>query len=204
MSTVKTNNVQIGQSVTATNNFTWYQPSTPDGTVRLGVGNSGATSSDVVTVNSSGNVGIGTSSPSSKLHVVSDGVNSKFGASTSTASSTSQWLNGTGGMYIGVDNSTGSQFVGAPYSGNIWVSGAYPLCIAVNGSERMRLDASGNLGLGVTPSYRLDCAAGSTGSKMFRFTSTGANKYMYGYCDSGGTGITMSAGQTASLALYIL
>ena len=66
MSTVKTNNVQIGQSVTATNNFTWYQPSTPDGTVRLGVGNSGATSSDVVTVNSSGNVGIGTSSPGYK------------------------------------------------------------------------------------------------------------------------------------------
>jgi hypothetical protein len=59
MSTLKTNNVQVGQSVTATNNFTWYQPSTPDGTVRLGVGNTGATTADVVTANSSGNVGIG-------------------------------------------------------------------------------------------------------------------------------------------------
>jgi hypothetical protein len=53
MSTVKTNNVQVGQSGTATNNFTLYQPSVPDGTVRLGVGNSGATTSDVITVSSS-------------------------------------------------------------------------------------------------------------------------------------------------------
>ena len=51
MSTVKSNNVQVGQSVTATNNFTLYQPATPDGTVRLGVGNAGATTSDAVEFN---------------------------------------------------------------------------------------------------------------------------------------------------------
>jgi hypothetical protein len=55
MSTLKTNNVQVGQSVTATNNFTIYQPSTPDGTVRIGVGNSGATTADVASLSSSGN-----------------------------------------------------------------------------------------------------------------------------------------------------
>ena len=54
VSTLKTNNVQVGQSATATNNFTLYQPSTPDGTVRLGVGNSGATTADVASFNSSG------------------------------------------------------------------------------------------------------------------------------------------------------
>ena len=72
MSTLKTNNVQVGQSVTATNNFTIYQPATPDGTVRIGVGNSGATTTDVITVNSSGNVGMGTSSPASRLHTRQD------------------------------------------------------------------------------------------------------------------------------------
>lgn len=56
MSTVKTNNVQVGQSVTATDNFTLYQPASPDGTVRLGVGNSGATTLDAVTVTNAGNV----------------------------------------------------------------------------------------------------------------------------------------------------
>lgn len=55
MSTLKTNNAQIGQSATATNNFTLYQPASPDGTVRLGVGNSGATTSDALTVTNAGN-----------------------------------------------------------------------------------------------------------------------------------------------------
>jgi hypothetical protein len=58
MSTVKANNHQVGQSVTATNNFTLYQPATPDGTVRLGVGNAGATTSDVITATNAGNVTI--------------------------------------------------------------------------------------------------------------------------------------------------
>ena len=64
MSTLKTNNVQVGQSVTATNNFTLYQPSTPDGTVRLGVGNTGATTADVLVANSSSQVMVGTATPS--------------------------------------------------------------------------------------------------------------------------------------------
>jgi hypothetical protein len=53
MSTLKTNNVQVGQSVTATNNFTLYQPASPDGTVRLGNGNSGSTT-DVASFTSAG------------------------------------------------------------------------------------------------------------------------------------------------------
>jgi hypothetical protein len=39
MSTVKTKKVQLGTDATASNNFTIYQPSTPDGTLRIGVGN---------------------------------------------------------------------------------------------------------------------------------------------------------------------
>lgn len=53
MSTVIAKNIQIGTSGTATNNFTWYQPATPDGTVRLGVGNSGAVT-DVLTMTGAG------------------------------------------------------------------------------------------------------------------------------------------------------
>jgi len=54
MSVVKSNAHQVGQSVTATNNMTWYQPASPDGTVRLGVGNAGATTADVITASSTG------------------------------------------------------------------------------------------------------------------------------------------------------
>ena len=49
MSTLKVNNLQVGQDATATNNFTLYQPAVPDGTVRLGVGNSGSVG-DLLTV----------------------------------------------------------------------------------------------------------------------------------------------------------
>ena len=55
MSLLKANAVQLGQSVTATNNFTWYQPASPDGTVRLGNGNSGSVT-DLITVGSTGNL----------------------------------------------------------------------------------------------------------------------------------------------------
>jgi hypothetical protein len=54
MSLLKSNSVQIGQSVTATNNFTLSVPSSPDGTIKLARGNSGATTADILTVNASG------------------------------------------------------------------------------------------------------------------------------------------------------
>ena len=54
MSLLKANSVQIGQSATATNNFTLSVPASPDGTIKLARGNSGATTADVLSVNASG------------------------------------------------------------------------------------------------------------------------------------------------------
>jgi len=53
MSTVKSKNLQVGTDATATNNFTIYQPSTPDGTLRIGVGNADSPT-EVAQVTSSG------------------------------------------------------------------------------------------------------------------------------------------------------
>jgi hypothetical protein len=55
MSLLEVNAVQLGQSLTASQNFTWYQPASPDGTVRLGNGNSGSVT-DLITVGSTGNL----------------------------------------------------------------------------------------------------------------------------------------------------
>jgi hypothetical protein len=55
MSLIKSNSVQIGQSTTGTNNFTLSVPSSPDGTIKLARGNSGATTQDILSVNASGN-----------------------------------------------------------------------------------------------------------------------------------------------------
>lgn len=58
MSLLKTNAAQIGQSLTPTDNFTLYQPDTPDGTVRLGNGNAGSVT-DRITLTSAGNIAVG-------------------------------------------------------------------------------------------------------------------------------------------------
>ena len=70
MSYLKTKRVQLGDNVTASNNFVLRQPDTADGTMRISNGIVGA-ETDLVTVTSAGNVGIGTSSPEAKLDVKS-------------------------------------------------------------------------------------------------------------------------------------
>jgi hypothetical protein len=82
-------------------------------------------------IDSSGNVGIGTSSPQQKLDVTGAGTTRIQVKNTNLTSS---------GMYIGED-SNGQQILGL---------GAYPLRFGTNGSEAMRIDSSGNLLVGKT------------------------------------------------------
>jgi hypothetical protein len=180
MSTAITKNVQVGSSGTATDNFTIFQPATPDGTLRIGNGNSGITTS-LLALTSAGNLGIGTTNPLAKLHLQDNAaVYIQLTDSGDAASRIGQ--NGTA-LTFGVDASNGT-------------------------TERMRLDSSGNLGLGVTPSagdvyYRkielgkVGCgiAAGNaslSNSELTYFTGnavltyTGANPWTYGNAGSAG------------------
>jgi hypothetical protein len=50
------NSIQIGQSSTASNNFTISVPTTPDGTIKIARGNVGTTTQDVLTIDASGNM----------------------------------------------------------------------------------------------------------------------------------------------------
>jgi hypothetical protein len=56
MSLIIANAVQVGQSNTATENFTLAVPSSPNGTIKLARGNAGATTQDVLNVDASGNI----------------------------------------------------------------------------------------------------------------------------------------------------
>jgi hypothetical protein len=58
MSLIKANSVQIGQSGTATKNFTLAVPASPNGTIKLARGNSGATTQDVLNVGSNGELAV--------------------------------------------------------------------------------------------------------------------------------------------------
>ena len=86
-------------------------------------------------------LGIGTSSPAAKLDVTGNGLVSSFGSS-STAETYVQVRNGTSTLYLG----------GKSDQNYVYGTAAIPLTFWTNSSEKMRLDSSGNLGLGVTPS----------------------------------------------------
>jgi hypothetical protein len=86
------------------------------------------TATERMRIDSSGNVGIGTSSPDARLSV--NGIAS-FGDGAASTPSIANFG----------DLNTG-----------FWFPAADTIAASTNGSERMRLDSVGNLGLGVTPS----------------------------------------------------
>ena len=98
--------------------------------------------SERVRIDTSGNVGVGTNAPATKLHLL-------------TASATAVALragNSVSYAEFQVDASGNSQLI-APGGVQIFNT---------NSAERMRIDASGNVGIGNTPSVKLDVQGAGT------------------------------------------
>ena len=145
-----------------------------------------------------GNVGIGTSSPATKLHA---SIASATAYTTSSRGNVLTIQNTTAGGYAGIefltDPSAGNAGIGGINAFNT-ASGDSVLAFSTRGSatlaERARIDASGNLGLGVTPN------AGTSG-KVFQITDAGhfmaSGSTVYidanAYFDSGWKYITSAA-----------
>jgi hypothetical protein len=132
--------------------------------------------SERMRITSSGNVGIGTSSPTDRLSVGTLGTGSN---NILIASSTT----GTGSLYFG--DGTGAD----RYRGYIeYVHTSDYMAFGTVATERMRLDSAGNLGLGVTPS------AWFSGTKAIEIGATTAlmdisgqtNLYQNAYLNSAG------------------
>jgi hypothetical protein len=98
-------------------------------------------------IDSSGNVGIGTSSPSARLQVEAPTAQLYLTSSTGTNLCLYRAINTGGTFYVGRENSTGSNF-GTAYSAILWSTGAYPMVFATNDAERMRIASNGAIGIG--------------------------------------------------------
>ena len=81
--------------------------------------------------------------------VITGTANNGFLATARGVNATYAIIGNTGGnTFIGRDDSTGGVISGVAYASLFWATGAYPILFATNGTERFRIGASGQLGIG--------------------------------------------------------
>jgi hypothetical protein len=147
-----------------------------------------------VTIDTSQNVGIGTTSPSARLHVARDGsaVDLIVSSNISTSSVASRILLGNS---VGISRLTLGLNGGGGETAYLGPEGSFPMYFQTNGSERMRIDSSGNVGIGTSSpraGYNLTVGAGGTGAVNGNINLDGSN------ASDQGAGIRFARNSTAT------
>jgi hypothetical protein len=143
--------------------------------------NGGSTSAtERMRITSAGNVGIGTTNPSAKLQIsgLTTTVEQKITATTGAVYTT--YGNTGSNFYIGKENSASTSFGAPAYAAVLYEQGSYPMLFYTGSVEAMRVNSSGNVGIGTTTTtYRTNIvysnsAGGVAETGLYlRNTSTG-------------------------------
>ena len=127
---------------------------------------------DGMAISSTGNVGIGTTSPGAKLDVQGAGSVNIRARSTDTTGSTIG--------YLSAEHSSGSSLqirAGVGYTYLVSTGASDPLLFGAGGTEKMRILSGGNVGIGTTaPGTKLEVSATSAGAtvEVLRLSNPGA------------------------------
>jgi len=138
-------------------------------------------------IGTNGYLGVGTSSPGAPLDVqATNGANSFYLTSTTGTNPVYSRYSNTGGfLYMGRDGSAGTDFGAGAYASALWSTGAYPMVFGTNGTERMRINSSGNVGIGITTQDTRLVVSASIGTAVQRiFNLVGTNTYQMSFHNS--------------------
>ena len=133
-----------------------------------------------------GNVGIGTTSPSAKLHIEGDGSILRLQNNNSDTNGTFIDFRDSSGVrtgYIGTTGSNDDMFV--------FTQGATPIRFFTNNTESARITSAGNVGIGTTaPTTAKLVVAGGVGAYSVRIDAATNTGESYGMRIRGGTNST--------------
>jgi hypothetical protein len=186
-------NVAIYSTTAQASRYSQYLGAHRFFTAASGTAGNAITFTQAMTLSAAGNLVIGDTTGNGKLSVRdSSAALQEIYTTAGTGYAALEVKNGSGGVYFGKDNSAGSFFgSNTGYASCLYSYGAFPLVFFTNGTERARIDSSGNFNAtssNATGSHKL-----SKGSATARFQLQVGESYPVNFYEGNGYGFNAAA-----------